>query len=153
MHSSSVEKGELPQDSVLWPRIGNGDFLDSYAVASDIPPRQAGEIIAAFPGWAQMLLHVRRVVTTPFGLSNDGPDADDKLGIFPVEIETPHEIVAGFNDRHLDFRVSVMSQQGVVRLSTWVHPHNIGGWLYLRVILPFHILIVRDALKRVQQTT
>ncbi|MCG8696347.1 MAG: DUF2867 domain-containing protein [Minwuiales bacterium] len=37
-----------------------------------------------------------------------------------------------------------------VFLATRVHPHNIAGRLYLRTILPFHILIARDALARVR---
>lgn len=50
---------------------------------------------------------------------------------------------------HLNFRVSVVSRNETVYLATWVHPHNIGGRVYLRCILPIHIVIARDALKRV----
>ncbi|MFK7890997.1 MAG: DUF2867 domain-containing protein [Granulosicoccus sp.] len=114
-----------------------------------MPPRQAAEVITDFPGWAQFLLVIRKVVTTPFGLSNDGPSGSDKIGIFPVEIETSNEVVAGFNDRHLDFRVSVISEDGHVFLATWVHTHNIGGKIYLNTIMPFHIMISRNALARV----
>ena len=96
-----------------------------------------------------MLLQIRRLVTAPFGLSSDGPDAEDKVGVFPVESETECELVAGFDDKHLNFRVSVMSLDGRVYLGTWVHPHNLGGRLYLRAIMPFHILIARNALSRV----
>jgi hypothetical protein len=85
----------------------------------------------------------------PFGLSNDGPAAPDKVWVFPVETETSRELIAAFKDKHLDFRVSVLSQEGRVFVATWVHPHSIGGWLYLRTILPFHILIARNALARV----
>lgn len=113
-------------------------------------PRQAALVITSFPRWAQFLLSIRRVVTAPFGLSNDGPESDDKVGIFPVESETNHELVAGFNDKHLNFRVSVISQHGQVFLATWVHTHNLGGRLYLKAILPFHILIAREALARVR---
>ena len=31
----------------------------------------------------------------------------DIIGIFPVVSETPERLVAGFNDKHLDFRVVV----------------------------------------------
>jgi len=144
-----VRKIDLPIHSQLWSRVGPHDFVDCYTVAADMPPRRAAEIITSFPGWAQFLLLIRRWVTTPFGLSNDGREGKDKVGIFPVEIDTEGELIAGFNDRHLDFRVSVLRQGGQVSLATWVHPHNIGGQLYLRMILPFHIMIARDALARV----
>mgnify|MGYP000262085315 CR=1 FL=1 len=107
---SNVTAADLPESSLLHARIGPGDFLDCFKVRSDMAPRPAADIITAFPGWAQFLLKIRRVVTAPFGLSNDGPDADDKVGIFPVEVETGSELVAGFNDLHLDFRVSVLSE-------------------------------------------
>lgn len=116
---------------------------------STMSSRSAAEIITDFPAWARFLLHIRKLLTAPFGLSTDGPDASDKIGPFPVEIETASELIAGFNDKHLEFRVSVFAQDGRVSLATWVHPHNIGGRAYLMVILPFHILIARNALARV----
>ena len=145
----TVVATDLPAQSLLHDRVASGDFLDCYSVASDLPPRRAAEVITDFPGWARFLLLIRRALTAPFGLSNDGPAAADKVGIFPVETETRRELIAGFNDAHLDFRVSVLSENGRVFLATWVHPHNIAGRLYLRTILPFHILIARDALARV----
>jgi len=73
----------------------------------------------------------------------------DNVGIFPVETETDDELIAGFNDKHLNFRVSVISKGGRVYLATWVHPHNIAGRLYLKTIMPFHVAISRNALARV----
>jgi len=140
----------LPDDSLLHSRHAPSDFLDCYSVESSMAPRQAAEIITDFPGWAKLLLLIRRAVTAPFGLSNDGPPSSDKIGIFPVESESDHELIAGFNDKHLDFRVSVISQNGCVYLATWVHPHNLGGKFYLKAIMPFHIMISRNALARVR---
>ncbi len=151
MAACKVTATDLPSDSLLHDRVSSRDFLDCYRVPSDLPPREAADIITNFPGWARFLLQIRRLLTAPFGLSNDGPDAEDKVGIFPVEIETGRELIAGFNDKHLDFRVSVLAADGQVHLATWVHPHNIGGHLYLGAILPFHILIARDTLARVHQ--
>ena len=146
---SKVHTISLPDKSCLHARLTEGDFIDCYAVASSLAPRKAAEIIVDFSGWARFLLAIRRIVVAPFGLSNDGPDAPDKLGPFPVETETDEEVIAGFNDRHLDFRVSVFATGEQVSLATWVHPHNLGGRLYLRTILPFHIAIARNALLRV----
>lgn len=141
---------ELPLQSLLSDRVKPMDFIDCYSVESDLSPRNAAEIITNFPGWARFLLKIRALVTAPFGLSNDGPPAPDKVGVFPVETESSHELIAGFNDKHLDFRVSVISQEGRVFLATWVHTNNIGGQIYLKAILPFHILISRNALARVR---
>lgn len=140
---------ELPLQSALNDRVKPTDFIDCYSVESDLSPRHAAEIITDFPIWARFLVKIRNLVTTPFGLSSDGPAAIDKVGLFPVESESRYELIAGFNDKHLDFRVSVISQNGRVFLATWVHTNNIGGQIYLKAILPFHIIIVRNALARV----
>ncbi|MEL6993920.1 MAG: DUF2867 domain-containing protein [Pseudomonadota bacterium] len=149
MFCANVKTTSLNSESRLWDRVCQGDFIDCYTVAADATPRQAAEIITSFPGWAQGLLVIRRFVTAPFGLSNDGPAADDKLGPFPVELENDNEIIAGFDDKHLDFRVCVFSRDGEVSLATWVHTNNFGGRAYLAAIMPFHILIAKDALRRV----
>lgn len=149
--SARVFTSDLPDFSALHARVGPRDFLDCYSVASDLPARQAAQIITNFPGWARILLLVRRVVTAPFGLSQDGPPAPDKVGPFPVELDTETEMIAGFDDKHLEFRVSVCAREGMVSLATWVHPHNIAGRLYLAAIMPFHIMIARNALARVSK--
>lgn len=145
----TVAETALPAQSRLQGRLTQGDFLDCYRVAALASPRQAAEIITEFPAWARLLMRIRGVLTAPFGLTNDGPPASDKIGIFPVESETESELIAGFDDRHLNFRISVLSADGHIFLATWVHPHNLGGRIYLRTILPFHILIARNALARV----
>ncbi len=149
MFKPHVKRSDLPETSLLHKRCQPGDFLDCYSVASDLPPRTAADIITAFPGWAMALVRLRGLLVAPFGISASGPSAEDKVGIFPVEHDDGTELIAGFNDRHLDFRVSVHSEGGRVSLATWVHRHNLGGRLYLALILPFHILIARNALARV----
>ncbi|PID61372.1 MAG: hypothetical protein CSB44_07420 [Gammaproteobacteria bacterium] len=146
---SDVRRCELPSGSRLHDRVGKGDFLDCFSVQAGASPRQAAELIAAFPGWAGLLLELRRIAVLPFGLLHDGPDHDDKVGPFPVEMDDGQELIAGFDDRHLEFRVSVMSLDGRVHLATWVHPHGVFGRLYLGAIMPFHVLIAREALARV----
>ncbi len=144
-----MKRTDLSPNSALQARIGESDFLDCFSAPSKMSAREAAEIIVDFPSWARFLLVIRRAVTAPFGLSNDGPTADDKLGPFPVEQDTPEEVIAGFNDKHLDFRVSVFAKDGEVALATWVHPHNVWGRVYLAAILPFHIAIARNGVRRV----
>ena len=146
--SSTVHATPLDPQSALHERVAPGDFLDCYTVRSNMPPRPAAEIIAKFPGWVRFLVALRGLIVAPFGLKTKGPRNVDKVGEFPVESETPEEVIAGFNDRHLDFRISVTSRDGQVSLATWVRRHNLGGRLYLALIMPFHILVVRNALAR-----
>ncbi len=75
------------------------------------------------------------------------------MGIFPVISETPDRLVAGLNDKHLDFRLVVdVARSGAgqqVTATTLVKMHNRLGRAYLTVILPFHRLIVASMLRRI----
>ena len=150
---AAVTKTTLPADSRLNDRVTPGDFLDCYETRSNMRAPDAAEIIVDFPDWAQWLVGVRNALTAPFGLLKDGPEGVEKIGAFPVEYSSDQEVIAGFNDRHLEFRVSVGSAEGKVWLATWVQTHNLGGRLYLCGIMPFHILIARNALARVARAT
>jgi Protein of unknown function (DUF2867) len=140
----TVRTDTLPRASTLWSLHQPGDFLDCYSVASTLSPRDAAARGLALPGWAQHLLGLRNLLVRPFGLKTgtvEGP-------IFPTCHETADEIILGTDDRHLNFRIGVIRQDGRLYMSTWVHPHNLWGRAYLRLVLPFHILISRGAVAR-----
>jgi hypothetical protein len=61
--------------------------------------------------------------------------------------------VLGVDDRHLDFRASVLLRRADNRLAitTAVRCHNLLGRLYLASILPFHILVAADVLRRLRR--
>lgn len=134
----------LPRASTLWSLHQTGDFIDCYSVASTLSPREAATRGLALPGWARSLLGLRNALVRPFGLKTGEPDRP----IFPTCLETETEIILGTDDRHLNFRIAVLRQEGRLYMSTWVHPHNIWGRAYLRLVMPFHILISRGAVAR-----
>lgn len=113
-------------------------------VASTLSPREAATRGLALPGWAAALLGLRNALVRPFGLKTGGA----KSAIFPTCHETDDEIVLGTDDTHLNFRIGVYRQDGRLFMSTWVHPHNLWGRAYLRLVMPFHILISRGAVAR-----
>ena len=143
-----VKRTDLPKGSLLWTLVGSSDFLDCYTVPSNLSPRVAAGVAFAFPAWVKALLVARNVLVRPFGLKQ-GDSGDDRVTIFPVTAETADEIVMGFDDSHLDFRVAMRREDGQAYVSTWVHPHNWLGRLYLIVVTPFHIVIMRSAMARV----
>ena len=147
--SHAVEKVPLPQSSGLHEIVGHGDFLDCYSTLSEAGAREAAEIAMTFPGWVRSLMAMRNALVAPFGLTTEEPLEVDRIGLFPLVSECDNEVIAGFDDKHLNFRVAMLADSGRVYLATWVHPHNLGGRLYLAAVMPFHVVIVRDALKRV----
>ena len=78
-----------------------------------------------------------------------------RISIFKVYGRSETEIVLGEDDRHLDFRLSVLRTPdlsptlgGQLTVSTVVHCHNLLGRAYLLVIAPFHRLVVKASLRR-----
>ncbi|MEM9422775.1 MAG: DUF2867 domain-containing protein [Pseudomonadota bacterium] len=149
LHSGEVVACAPPAGSYLDRCRVKGDFIDCYAGPACASPRAALQEIVAFPRWVQCLLTVRKISTTPFGLSQDGPQCENKIGSFPVVHETDEEIVAGYDDKHLNFLVSVQTIGSRVSLTTWVRCHGWPGKLYLSLIMPFHTMVARDAVLRV----
>jgi hypothetical protein len=145
---SKVQPDTLPRDSSLWSYHLPGDFLDCYSVPSTLSPREAATRGVSLPGWARSLLELRNVLVRPFGLKTGAVDRARTVGIFPVCKESADEMILGLDDRHLDFRLALFRQGGRVYMSTWVRPHNLAGRIYLRLVMPFHILICRGMVAR-----
>ena len=66
----------------------------------------------------------------------------DRIGPWPIFALTDSELIAGRDNSHLDFRLSVLrtSDRGVphITVSTVCSVHNLAGKLYLFVIIPLH---------------
>jgi len=145
-------------DSAQW--LPGAQFADAYAVAIEgvgIDARTATtRMLSRAPRWADALLGLRNAIVAPFGLKTSGAGDQGRfgmIGLFPVISETPEQLVAGFNDHHLDFRlvidVTARETGQQVTATTLVRTHNRLGRIYLAVITPFHRLIVRSMLRQV----
>ena len=121
-------------------------------------------VFAHHPRWMRWLLLLRHRVASLAGL--DVPKAADVLrtprqdryavgqtiGVWPIYALAEDEIIAGRDNRHLDFRVSVLRRrddtgEGVV-ISTVCTAHNRAGRLYLALVVPFHRRGVRLLMER-----
>lgn len=133
-------------------RIQPGDFIDCYACKSTLTARQAGAALVRFPIWFYPLFALRQILVLPFALKGPAP-SQNRLGMFPIECETPDEIILGFDDTHLNFRISVLADGDNVTATTWVQINSRFGRFYLWLIKPFHVLIMKDSIARVARTT
>jgi Protein of unknown function (DUF2867) len=140
--------------------LAGSQFSDAYGVAVEggaLDARQAAEtMLGCQPRWIGALMALRNYLVAPFGLKTPSrirQTSAHTVGIFPVLSESPGRLVAGFDDRHLDFRVVVdvatCDDGQRVTATTLVLTHNWLGRTYLAIILPFHRLIVRSMLRRV----
>ena len=105
---------------------------------------------------------VRDAIVAGFGLktakhlkSVGTENRESHVGIFKIYSTDQTEIVLGEDDKHLDFRLSLLcsdtpSPLGKRRLivSTVVHCHNRLGRIYFFLIAPFHRLVVQSSLRR-----
>lgn len=146
----------LPAHSRLHPEADDYVFHDIQRRPLRQPPAGIDTVIRAFlassPAWADRLMRLRDQLVRPLGLKTAPPWAEhlpeppyrigQVLGIFRILGLSAEEVVMGEDDRHLDFRVSLLVDGKYLYVSTLVRPHNWLGRGYLTLVLPFHHLIV-----------
>ena len=157
----------LPRESGIANAYASVNLADSYSIelptgASRNPEQLARFIFSQQAPWISWLMTVRDTLVAGFGLktakqlrSLGVDDKASRVGIFRIYSANQTEIVLGEDDTHLDFRLSVLCADqppltGKYHLivSTVVHCHNRLGRNYIRLIAPFHRLVVQSSLRR-----
>lgn len=127
----------------------------------------AGTFAQPGPRWFEALLSLRNRIAARVSLKtsangresaqNDRPrwEIGERIGIFRVFQIHPDELVLGEDDRHLDFRVSLLLERDetdpsrkIYTVSTAVVFHNRLGRWYFAVVKPFHRRIVPVMIRR-----
>ncbi|MEP4271645.1 MAG: DUF2867 domain-containing protein [Roseibium sp.] len=153
---------ELPAKSLLNAYVARGDYLDVFSVSlqgrTDLQTADmrvlADHMLNADIGWMTSLIALRDKLVAPLGLKTTSdlardqraaPLTDrqpgDRIGFFRIYDMREHEIVLGEDDRHQNFRLSLSGQAGDrprLFAATCCKRHNVFGYLYLALILPFH---------------
>jgi len=157
----------LPAQSSVTHLYERVHLADAFAILLPASGSADPEVLARFlfaqqPAWVGGLMRVRDALVACFGLKTgrqlaalaSGAQAA-RVGIFRIYASSASEIVLGEDDRHLDFRVSVLYSGGAARgsgarltVSTVVHCHNLLGRSYILSIAPFHRLVVKASLRR-----
>ncbi|WP_244474780.1 MULTISPECIES: DUF2867 domain-containing protein [unclassified Rhizobium] len=141
------------------PALRSADWADRYVITTDPRAESALELahrlFGSSPRWVHLLLALRNRIVALFGLkSAELAIADgERVGAFPVVSARDEQVVLGFDDSHLDFRIVLDvaptgSQTRKVAITTLVERHNLFGRFYILAITPFHKLIVRTILAR-----
>ncbi len=141
-----------PRRLVDAARLPGSDFADAFAVPLPSGSRvDARDWYAAFgpaavPPWVRALMSVRTVLVRRLGLRT-GPS-----GLFPLLAASADTVVAGVDDRHLDFRrvlhVRPAAECRELVVVTVVRRHNTLGRAYFSVVRPFHARVVPAVLRR-----
>ncbi len=165
--SRAIPAVPLPSGSLV-SQLPFTDYADAYRVELDpkaVPDVDtfARSFVKEPPAWIGTLMRARDAVVGLVGLkkSSDAPASSpagpistgDFIAFFRVVDRSNHEIIAGEDDRHLDFRVSFLYRRddegrahGIV--STVVRFHNALGRAYFLPVAPVHRVIVPAMLAR-----
>jgi len=133
-------------------------FCDSYR----FPIRSRAEtpigifhaVLAHHPWWIKAALIIRNRLAALCGLAAPSSSAvlrpairesyrvGETIGVWPIFALTEAELVAGRDNKHLDFRLSVLKETGGAMpsavISTVCVVHNVFGKIYLFLVVPFH---------------
>lgn len=149
--------------------VAEAYFWDAYR-ARLLQARDAGlvelffAIFGHYPAWLKAVLIARNRLARLVGLeaptTSDilhlGPNGPyrvgDTIGVWPIFALTDTELVAGRNNKHLDFRLSILRSLDpcgpVITVSTVCTTHNLFGKIYLTLIIPFHKWGVKQLMLR-----
>ncbi|MEM7438788.1 MAG: DUF2867 domain-containing protein [Pseudomonadota bacterium] len=128
-----------------WADTIGGPLIDPGMTAKEAFLHALG----AWPAWLRAALVVRNMVVAPFGLKTELEGDGHLLTRMPVVTEKPEHYETGIADRHLSFTIAVHVQNASVYMTTAIWYNNWLGRVYLRVVMPGHILAVRHAAGRV----
>lgn len=133
-------------------------FKDSYSAplcnANVSMPELFFHLFGHHPLWIKRLLILRNRIASWCGLAvpaaadimtpqiKNDYHVGDIIGPWPIFALSDNELVAGRDNGHLDFRLSILriSAEGAPRVvvSTICSVHNFAGKAYLFFIIPFH---------------
>ena len=160
----SVVESDVPRHSALGKDlIERADFRDAYRAPLSRSDLSVVDIFfgifAHRPSWMNLLLIARNKVAGLAGLEvpttleivnmekKDRYFVGEKIGPWPIFFLGSDELVAGRDNKHMDFRLSIMKihdDSPRVIVSTLCMVHNRFGQHYLSAITPFHKVGLRS---------
>ncbi|WP_257667658.1 DUF2867 domain-containing protein [Parapedobacter tibetensis] len=162
----------LPKSSLLNIDYKKYHYIDCFQgtlidkATTFTPTEVSNAFFLSLPNWGKVLLSLRNKIVSVFGLKVSG-DANklkefananykkgDQLGYLKVFDVNKNELVFGMDDKHLDFRGSLLLEetkvgsQKKITISTVVLYNNWFGRFYFFLIKPLHKIIMKVMLKR-----
>ena len=153
---------ELPISSQLNAKKKDYDYIDLYAHTLKRKNTNSDDLFRAFftsaPSWVDFLFKLRNSIVKLLGLKAEMADLRDikpscmvgqSYGIFTIFNKSHREVIMGTDDKHLDFRVSLLVDDSEkLIISTVVKFHNTLGRSYFSIVKHFHRFIVPSMIKR-----
>ena len=156
-----------PAESGVASWFGAADLADAFAVPIDAADGTKGVDSLARSAledpapWIRLLLGLRDALVAGFGVKTSQEvrraaitDNAERIDFFRILARSDRELILGEDDRHLDFRLSLLLRArpdgsgDELVATTVVRCHNALGRVYLALIARFHRLVVISNLSR-----
>jgi hypothetical protein len=158
----------IPDQSIMKKNEKSFHYIDSFEGQYVKLPLEYNIIsigklfLTSSPQWVNSLMTLRNKIVGIFGLKtavqkqgdNFKFEPGEQLDIFKLYNITENELIMGEDDKHLNFRVSLLLDEVTnntnkkrIILTTMVEFKNLFGRLYFLPVKPFHQLIVKETLK------
>ncbi|HZK03765.1 MAG TPA: DUF2867 domain-containing protein [Bacteroidaceae bacterium] len=160
----AIKLDRIPKNSLILNGFGKIDYCDTYKIqisSNDYSVDKITTDIFKPPKWVDNLMKLRNIIVKVFRLKTGGKNDNliephysvgNKVGYFTVLDRNKNEIIMAENDKHLNFRTSVMVEKdaacSTIYLSTIVQFNNFFGRLYFLPVKPFHRIIIKLLLKQ-----
>jgi Protein of unknown function (DUF2867) len=156
-----------PAESGVASWFRAADLVEAFAVPIDAADVTKGVDSLARSAlgdpapWIRLLLGLRDALVAGFGVKTSQEvrraaiaDKADRIDFFRIRARSDRELILGEDDRHLDFRLSLLlrarpdSSGDELVATAVVRCHNALGRVYLALIARFHRLVVISNLSR-----
>lgn len=153
----------FPPDSLLTEGFGKFDYVDCFAVEYEGTASIDTIVTRMFsmPSWGDVLMSIRDKAVGIFGLKTDNKalhqmaeyyEIGQRAVMFTVIARNENELVMAEDDMHLNFRTSMLKDGKYIYSMTAVKYNNFFGKFYFFFVKPFHALIIRSGLKKLQKS-
>lgn len=160
-----IRQVPCPSNSAISSWLPGADLADAFAVEITKTDAARGietlarSVLGHPAPWFRVLLSIRDVAMRPLGVrsswqlqQNAVAAGKNHIDFFRIIAQSDAEIVLGEDDRHLDFRASLLlrpvrdGERDELVATTVVRCHNLTGRIYLGIIAPFHRQVIRSNL-------
>ena len=153
-----ILKTTMPKESDYQNFIESIDYSDTFKMTLNNNEVSVESIyidmFSSMPKWINTLMTIRNKIVGVFGLKVESLTPKvrtlrigERVGMFNIYAVSPNEVIAGEDDKHLNFRVSILKVDEEVMVSTFVKYNNLFGKVYMSLIMPFHKIIVKAMMK------
>ncbi len=141
---------QLPIDSLLNQNIESFDFVETYLIIKGKQDVSLDDIITSFfdsfPKWFQWMMNLNAKSKTMDGSKSDYSESDI-IGPFHLFRKTDREAILGVNAKHLDYRVSLVSENIKISISIVISINTLTGKCYFVVAKIIHYFFIHRILK------